>query len=230
MPIEFFQNLSSLTRRAHLSMALSFSFVFWPCVAIALWNINTTWSVLTACMFPISLGAFILLTRNSKKENISPWCVDIACSDCWLHQLSFIEVQPKSYVSQSVYKGIKLRVLVQYEDFFDQFAAANNRKSANRKANRLLDHKGKVSIFEAQHMARINIVICEEESKELVHWIQNTNQLLHRAECIINMAVIKRENKLGVPALGGDFDVGELKRYRTAVQYITSALMSVGTA
>lgn len=223
MPEEYYRQLALLMRDARISSVLAWILVACPIIAVGSWWYNTLLSVVLAFVFIILL--IWVYSRNKTRKSkptdpVQPWTVPLHGPITPLERQNAMEVYPGVYVALTKYGSMRMRVLTQFEDVFD--ATTNKRRgAANKNANKILGASNHTTIAESTKLLRINIVICEEENKDLIRWVQNTAQTLWRVESIVNFAIVKKENKLLVPNISGQYDISMVNKYKVAVEYVS---------
>ena len=226
MPKEYYQQMAVLLHKARISAVLSWVIVVCPIIILSCWRYNSFLSQIFACIFILLIVAIYFDSKMHKsrtKEILQPWTISCRNTFIPLKTLNAVEVHPGVYFASLIYDSMKIRVLIQYEDLFDS-TAYKRRAAANKKANKIFAVSKHTTIADSAKLVRVNIAICEEENNELRQWIQNTVQTLWRVESIINFAVIKNGNKLLVPKILGQYDIGMIKKYMVAVEWASQLL------
>lgn len=227
MPKEYYCQLAVLMREARVSAVMSWILVACPIIAVGSWCYTPLLSVVLACIF-ITLLIRLYFRKKTRKQKLSepvkPWTVFLHNPITPLERQNMVEVHSGVYVALTKYGSMRLRVLMQFEDAFDA-TTIKRRGAANKNANKILGTSNHTTIAESTKLLRINIVICEEENKELIRWVQNTAQILWRVESIVNIAIVKKENKLLVPNITGQYDISVVNKYKVAVEYVSQLFL-----
>lgn len=109
---------------------------------------------------------------------------------------------------------ISARTLILYDTVFDAKNMRVLRRNANSHINKICNSPSSVPLYEALTKLRINLVVAEHETDELVVWVnKNANHLMRRTEGIINAAIVLDRQMLIFPALYGAFSKIQLDKY-----------------
>ena len=140
---------------------------------------------------------------------------------------SATEVCDGAYISFQKHGKLTFRILIQYFPYYDKEKISKQRKKANQQINQAYHIKAEAPLFETLQTARINLIVCEEISDELIKWVEcNTEKLLSRNESIINAAVVTKENIMLFPdCLHGPSYV-EVNKYEAASRILCNSLSS----
>ena len=212
MPETYYRQISTLYRKSVFLAILSCLLVVFLCIAIAGWTYNFVFGCLFSVAFLLTL--FFFCYANKKPRNkLNPWIVSIPNVATFLDKKNLHFLYPGIFFCIENYYNMRIRMLIQYENQFNRELVAKNRNKANYKANKTLGIKQVASNWEIMRMLRINLLICNNSSNELLNWVQSTSHSIRRAESIFNFAYIRSEDALIVPALQGSFEVSQVRNH-----------------
>ena len=97
-------------------------------------------------------------------------------------------------------RHMRIRELIQTVSAFDRAAVKKARERANRRINRLTGETDRMD--PGIKYMRINCVVCDSESDDLVRWVvSDFARLLTRNEIIVHAAVIRDRSELLLPVI-----------------------------
>lgn len=118
---------------------------------------------------------------------------------------------------------IKVRMLFLFEETFDKKTYDKHRKYANKYVNEIYPLSRTASMYAAAKRLRINLIVCQSISPELVSMIgKDASVLLNRAEGIINVAVILDQKMVLIPVSKRGLSIIDAKKYIGTVMRINS--------
>ena len=118
-----------------------------------------------------------------------------------------------------------LRAVVYHTASFDKRSFDKARASINKQANHKWDLSPWVSLSEAAHMMRINL-ICTEEMNDALRQLlsQNAEHNLRRAEGVMHIGLVG--GQFLVPPLYGPCDLADLRRYKSVLRFLEQVLLT----
>ena len=138
------------------------------------------------------------------------------------------QIMDDTYIVFRKKDDLRLRMLLQFIPRFDKEVLAKQRKNANKIINKQYNIKGNLPLYDALKMLRINLVICEEMSDSVLHWVErDTAKLMGRNESIINAAVVIKQRMLLLPDCPHGATYIEIRKYELAVKILCSSLISI---
>ena len=97
-------------------------------------------------------------------------------------------------------RHMRIRELIQTASAFDRAAMKKVRERANRAVNRLIHETDRME--PGKKYMRINCVVCDSESDDLVRWVvSDFARLLTRNEIIVHAAVVRDRSELLLPVI-----------------------------
>lgn len=138
------------------------------------------------------------------------------------------QIMDDAYIVFQKKDNLRLRLLLQFIPRFDKEVLAKQRKNANKMINKQYNIKGNLPLYDALKMLRINLVICEEMSDSVLHWVErDTAKLMGRNESIINAAVVIKQGMLLFPDCPHGATYIEIRKYELAAKTLCSSLVSI---
>ena len=143
----------------------------------------------------------------------------------YLSFLFLAKVCDGAYVSFRKYGKTSLRILIQWVPDCGQEEILTQRKKANRRINQAYPVKAEAPLFDALRMARVNLIVCEDLSDELIRRVErDTEKMLGRNESIINAAIALKDKTMVFPdCLHGPSYI-EIQKYEAAAKTLCNSL------
>lgn len=221
MPSSFYNQIKLMKRYSAIETFGSLLIVVWIILAIAAWN--RSFYISLGFIIALAVSALLLyyfaVDKRRKVTASEPYCIPISKQSTQkvLTSLEAKEVGKNAYVSFLNCCGLSIRILSQYAPHFLPNELAKQRKNANRYINQMYHITSDVSSWRAHSMLRINLIICQEESKQLLVWLQqDADRLLSRVESSINVVVFPEKGMFLFPSCVGDLSFVQLKKYQIA--------------
>lgn len=121
-------------------------------------------------------------------------------------------------------RHMRIRELIQTAPAFDRAAVKKARERANRAVNRLLHETDRME--PGIKYMRINCVVCDFESDDMVRWVvSDFARLLTRNEIIVHAAVIRDRSELLLPVIQEPVYPYVLDLYQAAFLLLKRQLM-----
>lgn len=221
MPASFYNQIKLLKRYSVVETFGSLLIVVWIILVIAMWNKSIYISVgfIIALVVSALLLYYFSVDKHRKVIALEPYHILIPEQSVQeiVNSLEAKEVSKDAYVSFLNCSGLSIRILSQFAPHFLPNELAKQRKTANRNINRIYHITSDVSSWSAHSMLRINLIVCQEESEQLLVWLQrDADRLLSRVESIINVAVLPEKGMFLFPSCVGDLSLVQLKKYQVA--------------
>lgn len=185
-------------------------------------------SFLFLSMICVCLLTLFVLSCLKKKQNFRQVYripVDFDNMDSIVCAFSAAKVCDGAYVSFRKYGKTTLRILIQWVPDCEQEQISAQRKKANRLINQAYPVKAEAPLFDALRMARVNLIVCDDLSDELIRRVErDTEKMLGRNESIINAAIALKDKTIVFPdCLHGPSYI-EIQKYEAAAKTLCNSL------
>lgn len=231
MPTRYYRRIDTMKKLAYTEIICTIVLVMSGILLIEVlvaktnaWAMASLLSIFLVCVC-VLIGTVQYGNSVSKQAEI--YQISISGTD-WNHIVNVfggVDILPNTCVSFSTTHGFSARTLIQYCDCFNRQELANQRSKANQLINKRYGVDSSVSLFEAKTKFRINLVVCQKNSPELLAWVKHdVNKLLSRNESIVQMAIALDDNLLLVPDFTNPLMLHELNRYVVATQMVCDRL------
>lgn len=228
MPESFYTRIKLLKRYSVVETLGILFAVLCAIFAIATWKKGyVSLGFLLALVVTVGLLYWLSVDKRRKVAASEPYRIAVSKQSVQevLAVFDAKEIAASDYVSFLYCKGVSVRLLFQIAPVFLPDALKKRKRSANRRINQIYHISDNISTWEAHSMLRVNLLVCQEESEQLLTWLQrDADRLLSRAESIINAAVFPEKGELLFPACTSDASFVELKKYQIAGEMLWNHL------
>lgn len=181
-------------------------------------------------MICVCLLTLLVLSYLKKKQNLRQvYRIPVDCEnlDSVVCVFSAAKVCDGAYVSFRKYGKHTLRILIQCVPGCGQKQISTQRKKANRLINQTYHVKAEAPLFDALRMVRVNLIVCDALSEELIRRVErDTEKKLSRNESIINAAIaVKDKTMVFSDCLHGPSYI-EIQKYEAAARTLCNSLSS----
>lgn len=184
-------------------------------------------------LLAVMLLCVVFLACSAKRihalsKHLAPYCVPLGnvTLSSLISAFGASEMGNGGYVAFSRIGRYHFRLVLQHTPQFDREEISRARKTLNKKINAQYRLQTKMSLWDAYSLIRINLVVCQQRSDELLETMHgNMETLLSRNEVIIPAAIVLDSGELFFPDCMARLTPNQLNRYIAAAQYLYNTLV-----
>lgn len=218
MPKEFYQHIKRLRMYGYFSITV---FILVGCLLSLALAALRRYCLLSICFFVISaafIAAWYCVKRTTfDAPELYSVLVEAPNPVSRLVECGADHVCEHAYAFFATDGHMHARVLALQLDDFDAKEITNAKRKANKFMNRKYQIASNISISDSYTHFRINLLLVPHDGAELRAWVRkNPEQLLRRAEPIVQAAIVLEQEILLFPSLKEKVTPANVDVYETA--------------
>jgi hypothetical protein len=229
MPKEFYQHIKQLRIYGYFSIAV---FIFIGCLLSLALVAFRRYSLISICFLVISVAliiAWYCVKRMSfDVPNLYSVLIETKKPVSRLVECGADNVCEQAYALFATDGHMHARVLTLTLEDFDSKKIASNKRKANKLINQKYHLDSNISISDSYTHFRINLLLVNHDSAALHAWVQkNPEQLLRRAEPIVQAAIVLDQEILLFPSLKEKVTPANVNVYETASKLLVDLFLAM---